>query len=172
MVDEHAIEFKVKGACERIRGSKVLKHSDRSTIAIPDFTVSALGLTAWVEMKFQRPGVRLVDIVRVDQLVMCNDLHAATRGLCWIVVFKLEPCVVTVWTPRALFAHLYPSMAPDNPFGTPGCKPAVADSFADVPQAAAALETLGAIEFKGWDYDIVAKFFLAHYYARNNAAIE
>ena len=39
-------------------GCAVLKHNDSSTAGIPDLSVTWNGRTAWLEVKFSRPGSR------------------------------------------------------------------------------------------------------------------
>lgn len=60
----------------------VLRHEDRFTAGIPDFSVTAAKRTVWLEVKhgtpdFDSPGV---------QELMCTRL--ARNGYCWYVVYE------------------------------------------------------------------------------------
>lgn len=158
----------VRGA---IRHAVVLKHADRFTAGIPDFSVSVMGGTTWIEMKYQRAGARLIDIIDTVQLHLCYQLATVTNGRCWIVVYEelqtpplgsgAKAKQVTVWTPRALFAQLYPKFdhgleAPDA-FKGVRVEPLQLRGMDDKLSYAGALFSHGAIRVPGWPYGLVTK---------------
>lgn len=176
---ERTITVEVMKAIKvRFPGAFVWKTADYGTIGIPDFFVALLGEAAFVEMKYQRPGEKLKDLIDVIQLTTCHQLATTLKGRCWIVVFEElgravprspRPCRVTIWTPRGLFAHLWPQfdgglgadgrvvppwqVTPKNRVGG-GCEPLpvhVSDHLT------APLAQHGAIRVAGWPYDLVAR---------------
>jgi hypothetical protein len=163
MLNERSITTNVlKQTAQHIRGAVIIKHADRATSAVPDFSVSAYGCTWWVEMKFLREGRRLKDVVKTNQLVLGNEIHTATNGRCWTVIFEEKPQRVTVWTPRALFAHLNPKLAGEST--TIWSKPAEIDALpAHAPgKLQGLLNVYGAFSVFGWPYETVAKLCLDH----------
>lgn len=146
MKDERAFTVKAMEAVrQRLRGAVVIKHADKATAGIPDFSASWHGQTYWAEMKLLRPGKRLRHIVEVAQLVLCNQLSVATNGRCWF--FVLAPGETQVWTPARLFAYLNPKMV-----GSPwmdGAEPTRLPADADIEEVVMALRAKGAAAVEG-----------------------
>lgn len=99
----------------KLRGAVVFKHAETLTSGIPDISVSILGGTSWVEVKYLRKGQKLKDIVKTLQVITCNSLATVCDGRCWIVVYEEQPEQLTIWTPRALASTLWPKMTGDRP---------------------------------------------------------
>jgi hypothetical protein len=110
-------------------------------------------------MKFLRTGDKLKDIVKTTQLTLGHQLHTVTDGKCWIVVFE-EPDTMTVWTPRALFMHLRPTLAgPNVGTKTLGCTPLNATEGLDALTVSTRdlLRVHPAVRVTGWSYGVVAR---------------
>ena len=77
-----------------LRGSVVFKHSDRLTSGIPDLSVSWLGRTTWLEIKFANPkfigkGIQkkvMQDLSRVAKCAYVIFAHRKTGGLETVVI--------------------------------------------------------------------------------------
>lgn len=138
----------------------VLKHADRSTVSIPDWSVSACGGTCWIENKLLRPGKRLnKDTIKSMQVITCGQLFDQTNGRCWISVFEEEPKQLTIYSPAALFARLYPKLAGPDADGWSWGKGVwdaleVSDFRQMIGNPIHVLRSHGAIRVKGWPYDI------------------
>lgn len=160
--DERSITTKVMNRTEAdLRGSVVLKHADRSTLGIPDFTGSWMGHTGWCEMKYLRKRDTLKGINKVEQLVMCHQLYVTTGGKCWVLVYQEEPRQVTAWTPRALFQHIWPKIAgpADDGRRVLGCTPMFAEEGLDAVTVSthAIMQAHGALRIPEWPYDVFAR---------------
>jgi hypothetical protein len=78
---------------EKLRGL-IIKHSDLSTIGVPDFSVTSGGLTQWVEVKlvkFKRPKLfdlrKIVDFGKPQSRTMgLLDLH----GRSYYIIFLTD----------------------------------------------------------------------------------
>lgn len=139
-----------------IQGAKILKHCDKATSAIPDISMSFLGSTAWIEMKYLRKGRSLKSIVDMDQLIMCNELATTTDGRCWIVIYEEDPKRVTIWTPQVLFNNLYPHLSA-GPWKAFHKEPIDTAWSPRKPLGLlATLQACGAIRVPDWPYDVVA----------------
>lgn len=161
-VDERSITVKVMGRTEAdLRGAVLFKHADRSTVGIPDFSVSWMGATCWVEMKYLRKTATLKEINKVEQLVICHQLYVVTGGKCWVVIYEEEPRQVTVWTPRSLFMHLWPKIAGPTDDGRRvlGCTPL--DLQGNMTTLAvsthAVMAAHGGLRIPEWPFDIVSR---------------
>lgn len=161
MKTERKLSVDLMAECRRqLRGSKVVKHSDRFTTGVPDITVSWLGITAWLEDKYLRKGEKLKDIIGSDQLVFCHELSTTTMGKCAIVIYEEHPKRTTIWIPRRLGMSLYPKLIlqviPEN---TPVSPYEVHRSFlCDVNlNLDRDLKAHGAITTEGWRHDFTAR---------------
>lgn len=143
-------------------GAHVVKHNDIGTKGVADIrVVTRADQTSWAEIKFLRPKDTLKKINKAQQLVFCHEEAVVSNGRCWVVVYELQPKRVTVWQPRALFAHLWPNVAgaKANNGRLAGCRAPIdldspdttgAESLADI------LRTFGAFRTP-WSYDIVTR---------------
>lgn len=158
----------IKALKGTLRQAVVFKHADRFTAAVPDFSASVFGATFWIEMKYQRAGARLIDIIDTVQLHLCYQLSTTTNGRCWIVVYEERPVPplgggrtgkqVTVWSPRALFAHLYPRFdhGLESPFKGVRVDPVqLTKDYRG--NKAGLLRSHGAFTVPGWSYDLVTE---------------
>ena len=104
-----------------LRGAVTFKLAETLTSGIPDLSITVLGRTIWLEVKYLRRGKKLKDIVNQLQLVTCHQLTVAGAS-CWVVVYEAAPKRLVIWQPRALYAHLWPrpDMTNGNPIRTPG----------------------------------------------------
>ncbi len=99
-------------AKRQMRGAVVIKHADKATSGIPDIQLCWLGAGAFIEMKYQRRGQKLKQIIKVNQLTMCSQLATTMNGRCWVAVFKEDPCrTIDIWRPQDLFCFLYPNLS-------------------------------------------------------------
>lgn len=89
-------------AQKALRGSEVIKHSDRFTAGVPDISISWIGFTNWIEDKVIRGKQTLRSVIGPDQILQCTRLATATDGRCWIVVFDEALQRTTIWLPRML----------------------------------------------------------------------
>lgn len=109
-----------------LRGAVVFKHAETLTSGIPDMSISILGGTSWVEVKYLRRRKRLKDIVKELQVITCHQLATTCNGRCWIVVFEDAAFNsgdkrTVIWQPRVLAGHLWPKIMPcEVPVRTPG----------------------------------------------------
>ncbi len=161
-IDERSITTKVMDATEdNLRGAVLLKHADRSTIGIPDFSVSWMGATFWVEMKYLRKRDTLKKINKTEQLVQCHQLSVVTGGKCWVLVYEEEPRQVTVWTPRALFMHIWPKIAgpSDDGRNVLGCTPVYAEEGLAAVKVSthSVMQAHGGLRIPDWPYDVVSR---------------
>ncbi len=161
-IDEGHFVGNVMDHSERhLRGSVVLKHADRSTTGIPDISVSWMGITGWTEMKYLRKRDTLKGINKVEQLVVCHQIYVATGGKCWVIVYQEQPKQVTIWTPRALFMHLWPKLAgpADDGRRVLGCNPLYAEEglAAVTVNTHAIMQAHGALRIPGWPYDVASR---------------
>lgn len=146
----------MKRAKQEFRGSVVLKHADRFTRNIPDVQICWADKSWWVEAKHLRKGRRLKDIVEKGQLLFGHELAVVTNGRAVIVVLNDVDCRVEVWTPRALFLHLYPALAAGVP-ATAGSKAAPGLPFSPDNHELDAmnmLKTAGMLWFPGDSVDL------------------
>ena len=160
-MNERKITEEVLAELRKLRGAVVLKHADRFTKGVPDLSVSVLGGTSWIELKYLRKKARLRDVVDTLQLTLCHELATTTNGRCWVVVFEEEPRRVTVWQPQALFRHLWPRVAGPNPANPKwkhlGCAPVEIENLEYGASLAGTLHAYGAFRVPGWPYDVVTK---------------
>lgn len=97
-------------------GAVVVKHNDAGTVGIPDIQVARCDRTSWGELKFVKPGRSLKQVNKVQQLIFCHELAVVNNGRCWVLVYEdLGEPLLTVWQPRVLFRHLWPSLAGPDP---------------------------------------------------------
>lgn len=155
-VNERTITVAVlKDLRSRLHGSEVLKHMDTGTRGIPDISVGLLDRTSWIELKYQRRGRSLKEINDAGQLSMCHRLAIVHRGRSWVVVYEEDPYQVTVWQPRALFAHLWPRVAGPSDWSKIGIEPLMipATEFTkhDFHKL---LDVHGAITINDWSYKL------------------
>jgi hypothetical protein len=66
----------------RIPRAVVLRHEDKNTAGIPDITVTYMGHTVWLEVKFANPYI----VSRGLQNFTCRRL--AAQGVCWYIIYK------------------------------------------------------------------------------------
>lgn len=138
-----------------LRGSKVIKHNDRSTAGIPDISCSWLGYTHWIEDKVLRKRDSLKDINRPDQLLFAHELSTSTNGRCWVVVFEEEPRCISIWQPRILMTELFPKFILADKFMPR--EPTVIEA-ADMPtNLNDVIKAMGAIRHYGWNYNFVTR---------------
>jgi hypothetical protein len=161
MIDErHHTERAMAAGKQRFANAVVFKHADRSTTGIPDWTMSLYGSTFWIEDKYLRTGDKLHDIVPVQQLSTCHQLHSATEGKCWVFVYEQNPKQLTIWVPRNLFMHLWPKFAgPEIGRKDLGCTPLNASEGIEaltVPLNVL-LQQHGAVRIPGWPYAAAAQ---------------
>lgn len=139
-----------------LRGAVVLKHCDKATSAIPDVSISYLGPTAWIEMKYLRKGEKLKKIIDMDQLIMCNELATTTDGRCWIVVYEEHPRRTSIWIPQVMFRNFYPHLAV-GPWKTIYTDAVDTAWTPEKPLGLlATIQACGAIRVPDWPYDVVA----------------
>jgi hypothetical protein len=72
----------VKTLKKQLGNAVVLRHEDKNTAGIPDISVTYLGRTIWMEVKYAFPYTE----GRGLQLLTC--LRLAEHGICWFVVYK------------------------------------------------------------------------------------
>ncbi len=93
--------------------AEVIKHVGTAYQAsgIPDLSISLGRPTSWIELKRLRRGEDRADVIEQVQLIFCRRLAVKT-DMCWIVFYEDgPPACVTIWDPRALFAHLVQGVA-------------------------------------------------------------
>lgn len=94
-------------------GAVVVKHNDVGTKGIPDIQVARFNRTSWGELKKLGKSDTLKSINKVEQLLFCHQLATVNNGRCWVIVYEDlgKGSGVSVWQPRALFAHIWPHLA-------------------------------------------------------------
>jgi hypothetical protein len=144
-------------------GSVVVKHCDVGTKGIPDMAVHVADRSSMAEFKHLKKGDTLKAKCKAQQLVFCHELGTVLNGRSWVIVFEDVPKRMTVWFPRALFAHLWPNVAGTNEggFKTLGTEPALLESL-DV-DLKSILRTYGAFRINAWDYNVVAALVRSFY---------
>lgn len=153
-LSETDITGKLMAQCRQdLHGSLVLKHADRSTSGIPDFTVSWAGPTFWVENKYIRKGKRLKDVVDTEQLILCHEIARSTAGRCWVTVYEQVPCRLTIWQPRVLMAELFPKMIlQDHDIERP-----VTTDERTTANLFNVINTIGGIRCNGWTHSFLTR---------------
>lgn len=148
-----------------LRGAVVIKHADSFTAGVPDVSVSIVGSTNWIEVKYLRAGDSLRKVIGWKQLIFCHELSTTTNGRCWVVVYEDLPRAVprspqrrqmTIWTPRALAAHLHPKVVGGE---VQGCAPIEQNGFDwKVSDLHSALVKRGAVRCTdGWFHELVSQ---------------
>ena len=99
-------------------GCFVWNHADKSGGGFPDLSCTFQERTFLIELKYQRVGIALADLIKGNQLLVCHQLAVASGGRCWVLVYQSEPDAisgcVTVWLPHMLFNRLWPALAPGD----------------------------------------------------------
>lgn len=134
----------------RLTHATLLKHNDRSTSGIPDFTVAWFGPTFWIENKHWKKKETLKGINHTEQLILCHQLAISTMGRCWISVYRDEPKELTIWQPRVLMARLWPRVI----LGELDMEPATIDVGAEGSNVFNVLSATGAIRCSGWNHEL------------------
>lgn len=98
----------MKACRAKMPGSVRIKHADKATTGIPDFSITWMGRTAWIESK--KLNARSEKSKR--QVLMCHQLSVASNGLCWII--KMDQNWLEVWTPRDIASQLWPRIFPSR----------------------------------------------------------
>lgn len=153
MKNERDFSVAIMGQMTRdLRGSKVIKHSDRGTVGVPDISCTWMGRTCWVETKYRRTGRHLRDILDSAQLIVCNELSVTSDGRSWIVVYDQMPQRVTIWQPRALAALMFPRVVlEDLP-----TKPVLIEN-PEEKDLMSTMRAIGALYCVGWRHAVVTQ---------------
>lgn len=154
-MNERSITEKVMATTRmRMPSADITKHSDRATSDIPDLSVACLGNTCWVEMKYLRAKEKLIDIIKKGQLIKCHSLATNTNGRAWFMVYEEAPRQLTIWYPRALFAHLYPKFAGPDDDGAKWLAPLNIEHIEQIQSNKLnVLRSHGALRMPGWPMD-------------------
>jgi hypothetical protein len=88
-------------------GWLVLKHADKSTVGIPDLSVSGAGRVVWIEVKYVRPDSSVEREVTKHPAQWANMRlleHATARKAFYVVYEEREPRKFTtsLWLPSEL----------------------------------------------------------------------
>lgn len=155
---ERTLTTKLMATLKRgLRGTLILKHSDRWTNGIPDLSVSYLGSTFWFEIKFLRRGRKLTEIIDGTQTLVCHQLENTT-GRCWFVVYEEHPKRTSIWQPRILGAIKYPKLlgVGKKTFDYGNLDAVVG---LNLPRL---LQNHGSVRFDGWLHEAVVKLVTDH----------
>jgi hypothetical protein len=140
-----------------LRGAVAFKHAEVLTAGIPDLSVTAHGVTAWLEVKYLRRSKQLKDIIKELQIITCFQLAQHSGGRCWIAVYEeRQPRWLTIWQPRCLAATLWPKMSIE-PISTPGVHVWDGPKTFFGMEPWDAIRFYGAIRVEGHDHAMVAK---------------
>lgn len=77
------------------RKAVILKHADRFTFAIPDISVTYLGVTHWLEVKYIRKSYRELLGERNIYIQIAMIRKFGRQGVGWFVVFFGDPVQYT-----------------------------------------------------------------------------
>lgn len=142
-------------AKQELRGCKVIKHSERSTIGVPDLSISWMGFSNWVENKYRRKGESLKDICKMQQLVVCHELETTSR--CFIALYEDDPKRLTLWSPRALASHIWPRVV-----GQAQPTPPEVVAWDEPVNLFRVLGANGGVRCAGWEHRFVTKMIKDH----------
>lgn len=80
----------------RLKGFVSIKRNDHSTSGIPDATITGLGRTCWIEVKYANPSFKSHGL---QELTACR---LALAGLCIYVIYDGPRNTVSIVAPKDL----------------------------------------------------------------------